>query len=600
MERPGLVQRIKTNTAEKLTVRFFTALFLSCSLFLSLAFPVPFTNALFFKVTPFIPFVLSLLGFHFILSVIFTFINSLKTERSILLFSFSVYALYTAWETEAIWYGFGMSLILLVICVYVFKDGNAPSLKCDINKPFLIIAVCAAALYFALFVGVMSVCRYLTFATPNYDFGIFSQMFYYMRKTLLPLATSERDMLLSHFSVHISPIFYLFLPFYAIFPSPVTLLVCQAVTLASGVIPVVMICKKLGLSKKAAAAFALIYALYPALAGGCFYDLHENIFLAPLLLWLFYFIVKDKWYGVAIFSLLVMLVKEDAPVYVAFAGIYVLITVKKKGRLKGLFMLAGSVIYFAAAALLLNTYGGGVMSERFANYMTNQSDSLLNAAANVIKDPAFVVHQMFDTAADAAAENKIEFILRMFIPLGFLPFFTKKLSRYILLLPLVLINLMSDYVYQHSIFFQYTYGPLAFLMFLSILNYSELSEKIRRMVGTYAVAASLLICMQSVWQKPNYLQYYLKDQKYYDTMRSAVASVPKDASVGADTFCCAAASDRDQIYELDETSHTDELDYIIIDLRSPAGKAKLPAYERSGDYSEYYRLDGWVAIYKRR
>ncbi len=600
MEKPGLVQRIKTNTAEKLTVRFFTALFLSCVLLLLFAFPVPFTNALFFKKTAFLPFILCLLGFQFALSVIFTFVNSLKVERLLLLVSFSGYALLTAWETEAIWYGFGMSLIILVICVYVFKDGHAPALRRDIKKPFLIVAVCAAALYFALFVGFMTVGRYLTFATPNYDFGIFSQMFFYMKKTLLPLATSERDMLLSHFSVHISPIFYLFLPFYAVFPSPVTLMVCQAVMLASGVIPVVMISKKLGLSNKAAAAFALIYALYPALAGGCFYDLHENKFLAPLLLWLFYFIVKDKWYGIAIFSLLVMFVKEDAPVYVAFAGVFVLVTAKKKGRLKGLFMLIGSVVYFIAAALLLNTYGGGVMSERFANYMSTQSDSLLNVVANVIKDPAFAVHQMFDTTADAMAENKIEFLLRMFIPLGFLPFFTKKLSRYILLLPLVLINLMSDYVYQHSIFFQYTYGPLAFLIFLSILNYSELSEKIRRMTGTYAVVASLLICMQSVWQKPNYFQYYLQDQKYYDTVRAAIDSVPKDASVGADTFYCAAASDREQIYELDETVHASELDYIILDLRSPAGEAKLPAYERSGDYSEYYRLDGWIAIYKRR
>ncbi|MBR6921026.1 MAG: DUF2079 domain-containing protein, partial [Clostridia bacterium] len=362
MEKPGLVQRIKTNTAEKLTVRFFTALFLSCILLLLFAFPVPFTNALFFKKTAFLPFILCLLGFHFALSVIFTFVNSLKVERLLLLVSFSGYALLTAWETEAIWYGFGMSLILLVICVYVFKDGHAPALRRDIKKPFLIVAVCAAALYFALFVGFMTVGRYLTFATPNYDFGIFSQMFFYMKKTLLPLATSERDMLLSHFSVHISPIFYLFLPFYAVFPSPVTLMVCQAVMLASGVIPVVMISKKLGLSNKAAAAFALIYELYPALAGGCFYDLHENKFLAPLLLWLFYFIVKDKWYGIAIFSLLVMFVKEDAPVYVAFAGVFVLVTAKKKGRLKGLFMLIGSVVYFIAAALLLNTYGGGVMS----------------------------------------------------------------------------------------------------------------------------------------------------------------------------------------------------------------------------------------------
>ena len=119
-------------------------------------------------------------------------------------------------------------------------------------------------------------------------------------------------------------------------------------------------------------------------------------------------------------------------------------------------------------------------------------------------------------------------------------------------------------------------------------------------MGTYAALASLLICTQSVWQKPNYMQYYINDRQYYCAVRYAISSIPKEASVCADTFYCAAASDRDKLYEFDETSHKDEVDYIILDLRAPSGRTKLTAYERSGDYSEYYRLDGWVAIYKRR
>ena len=600
MEKISLKEKIRKNTPEKLVLRFFCALFLSCILFLLIAYPVPFNNAVFFKKVGFPPFICSLLGFFAVLSVIFTLIDSLKLERLILLVSFTGYALTTLFETSDIWYGFGVCLVLIIVCFYVFKDEYAPALKRDINKRLVMIIAVAAGSYFALFAGVQTVCKYLSLTTPNYDFGIFSQMFYYMKNTFLPYATAERDMLLSHFAVHISPVFYLFLPFYAVFPRPETLMVCQAVLLASGVIPAVMICRKLGLSNKATAAFALIYALYPALAGGCFFDLHENKFLAPLLLWLFYFIVKNKWYGIAIFSVLVMLVKEDAPVYVAFAGIFVLVSAKKKDRFKGLAMLAGAVIYFIAAALLLNAFGEGTMNERFYNYMSDQNDSLLNVAANVIKDPAYVIHQMFNASADPAVETKIEFMLRMFIPLGFLPFFTKKLHRYILLLPLVLINLMPDYVYQHSIFFQYTYGPLAFLIFLSVLNYSELSGKIKRMTGTYAVIASVFICTQSVWSNMNYAENYISNRQYCDTVRAAIDTIPEDASVAANTFYCAAASQRAELYDLDETSHAREVDYIILDLRSSNGIEKLRSFERSMDYSEYYRLDGWVAIYKKR
>ena len=69
-------QRIKTNNAEKLTLRFFTALFLSCVLFMIIVFPVPFDNVVFFRRVPFLPFIGSLVGFYALLCVVFTLVDS--------------------------------------------------------------------------------------------------------------------------------------------------------------------------------------------------------------------------------------------------------------------------------------------------------------------------------------------------------------------------------------------------------------------------------------------------------------------------------------------------------------------------------------------
>ena len=93
-------------------------------------------------------------------------------------------------------------------------------------------------------IGTVTSLRYLTFSAPNFDFGIFVNMFYNMKETGLPEVSCERDVLMSHFAVHISPIYYLLLPFFAIFPSPLTLQIGQAVIIASGVIPVVFLCQK--------------------------------------------------------------------------------------------------------------------------------------------------------------------------------------------------------------------------------------------------------------------------------------------------------------------------------------------------------------------
>ena len=80
------------------------------------------------------------------------------------------------------------------------------------NRLLLFLSV-AAAVGFS-FTAVMTVLRYRLNYASAYDFGIFSQMYYYMDKGLSPLTTCERDWLLSHFADYLSPVFYVRLPWY--------------------------------------------------------------------------------------------------------------------------------------------------------------------------------------------------------------------------------------------------------------------------------------------------------------------------------------------------------------------------------------------------
>lgn len=41
-----------------------------------------------------------------------------------------------------------------------------------------------AASIFIIYVGVIAILRYKTYRNPNFDFGIWSQMFYYMKNPL--------------------------------------------------------------------------------------------------------------------------------------------------------------------------------------------------------------------------------------------------------------------------------------------------------------------------------------------------------------------------------------------------------------------------------
>lgn len=469
----------------------------------------------------------------------------------------TMYGFLTVQKNTSTGYMLGVGIFLAVAIAYAV---NKVTVFAEIKKRSTVIIISVvASLFFISYVGAIAVLRYVTYRNPNYDFGIWSQMFYYMKNTFKPLTTCERAEygLISHFAVHFSPIYYLYLPFYYIFPYPVTLNVLQVLTLAAGVIPLMLLCKHKGLSKAATAAFAVIFFMFPALSGGTFYDLHENCFLVPMLLWLFYFVEKDNLKGIIIFTVLTLLIKEDAAIYPAFIGIYMAVGLKNYA--KGAIVGCISVAYFLIVSMFMSKYGLGIMDNRFSNYMVNSATgSLVDVIRNFIANPAYVLEQSF-------APKKIEFMFLMFAPLGFLSFASKKASRVILFIPVILINLASNYQYQYSIFFQYVFGSIAILFYLAVVNYSELSEKVRRFMGYFAICMAIVVAPACALSKKYYFDVYSKEKTNIAELNAAMETIPQDASVIASTFFLPHLSDRDEIYEYRKI---DKLtDYVVLDIR---------------------------------
>ena len=150
---------------------------------------------------------------------------------------------------------------MFFIIVWIGKDDklNINDIKLPKNSEWITAGV--LLLLFTILVSVASIARYNAYMASNFDFGIFTQMFENMRTTGLADTTVERNVLMSHFGVHFSPFYYVLLPFYAICPRPETLLVIQAAFVALGIIPVVLICKQLKLTKSVTVACSLIYII---------------------------------------------------------------------------------------------------------------------------------------------------------------------------------------------------------------------------------------------------------------------------------------------------------------------------------------------------
>ena len=520
-----------------------------------------------------------------------------------------------------------------------------------------------------LHIGVLSrilVLRVQNFNTPNFDFGLFVQMFHYMDKTGLPLTTLERNTLLSHFQVHFSPIFYLLLPFYKLWPRPETLQILQILVAASALIPAFLIVRQLRLPRGWQTALCALLLLHPGLSGSSLYDLHENCFLAPLILWLLWAALRRKWGAFSVFALLLLGVKEDAFIYLFSVGLWLfcggipscegqaVLDPLKAGKagerpvneevrekqqainmkasekkqwqplssnsiqVAGLFSMLAALTFFAAVSAWLSRGGEGVMLYRFENIQALPDWGLLGYALTAFSLPGWILEQLF-------MPDKLLYLLKMLLPFGLLPLFSRRLRHGFLLLPFVLINLLSNWSYQYNLNFQYHYGTTVLLFFVSavVLWESQTTwqpdvlaarpDPVRRLVAALLAfalfSASALTLPEWSWRLRSELAEASLDQ-FSPDVHEALTAIPESDCVYTTGFFAAALAARPHIFEvgpyasypIDPTVPAYQPDFIVLDERYPeeidAMAEQIADWEAEGFVTSYRKV-GVLRILKK-
>ncbi|MGN0595643.1 MAG: DUF2079 domain-containing protein [Hominimerdicola sp.] len=444
--------------------------------------------------------------------------------------------------------------------------------------------VVVVSLIFFWFFSYGTVKRYEGYGSSCFDFGLFAQMFEYMAKTGIQYSTLERNELLTHFTVHFSPIFYLMLPFYMIWRTPQCLLVLQALVVISGVIPAYKLCKMFGLRRFETVMACIVYVSFPAFTSAGYYDIHENVFLAPLILWLMYFMRKENMVATVVSTLLVLCVKEDAGFYLVFAGLYWLFSYKKK-RI-GAVVLSLGALGFVLTNMFINIYGEGIKANRFDVFITNQDAGLLGVIINVIKNPAYFMGMLL-------SPEKILFVILMTLPLLFMCFKLRNWGDLFLLAPFLIINLSTEYTYQFSIDFQYIYGSGPLLYYLYLKNISACEN--RRKLLVVSAMSSVLIWNFAVSGK---YQLYVESAKNTEPINAAnqcIESLDTTAVVYADTYISPALYRFENVYLLDNADVSDA-DYILLDTRNSNYKENLEKYINE---FPFYEEHGYVAVMSR-
>lgn len=474
-------------------------------------------------------------------------------------------------------------LFLAVLFLFQFKK-TKPNHNKKIKHLIPIIAI--VSLVQLYIISKHGILRYKTFLAPNFDLGIPMQNFYYMAKTWIPYSTCERDFLLSHFAVHTSFIYYLVMPFYKLFMNGYTLPIVSGVLVVSGIIPTYLIAMNHKLKDYTKLLVCLTYLIYAPMICGTFYDFHENMFLLPLLLWVFYFYEKNNKIGFIISAILVLFVKEDAPLYMIIFGIYMYFDGHKK---EGAITSILSTIYFVLGVSLLNKYGIGVMSERYGNLIYENS-GMLGVIKTFIVNPSYFMKQL------VSGKGKIEYYIQILLPFGFIPLISKDKKNYILLIPLLL-TAMTTYIYGYDITHHYIYGGMAFLVYLFILNIKNIKSKNYLTVCFIGAILVNMACVVTPIYKT--LQDYNTRKDYYAEKERVLQKIPKNATVSATGFLLPHLANRDIIYEVYYHENKTDIDYVVIETFSKENREFLKYYI-DHNYKEFSKYEDIVILKKQK
>lgn len=228
---------------------------------------------------------------------------------------------------------------------------------------------------------------------------------------------------------------------------------------------------------------------------------------------------------------------------------------------------------------------------RYDNLMVTDYDGIAGLVMNILKDPAYTISQLLDA-------EKAEFLLWMFVPVMFLPLYTRRLSRYILLIPLVLLNLLSDYQYQHSIYYQYAYASGTLVIYLTYLELSSFRGNRARRFSAYIIILSFLLSTASISSRNTYYSEYKTNGDIRGEVHKLLERIPEDASVSATTTYVPPLAQRDEIHKY---TTGDTTDYIVLSVEGKNGEIYRPAAQNylENGYHLFGEVDDIVIVLEK-
>jgi len=384
-----------------------------------------------------------------------------------------------------------------------------------LRNPLALMIIC-----YTVVMSIATILKHHFFFTTAWDLGIFNQAFWSTVHGRFFYYTVEPWLGECFFSAHFSPILVLLVPFYAVYPSPETLLVLQSFIIALGAVPVYYLARD-ELGENFGLLFAVLYLTYPALIGANLFDFHVEAFAPVTILFTIYFLKKRNPKLFALSLILALMSLEYVGFMTILIALYAFtVEIKAKAQLKKIIPYVIFTICLSIAWIFISF----TIRSIIRNPRTQTMDILI-PVLNELGNPLQLLSYIFYDYS-----NKVLYLIMIFAP----PLFTSLLSPYFLLtLPWLLFAFVSNYSPYYGIQFQYSLILIPFIFTSSIYGVKRLLQITnlkKEVFSKFLLFFALGFLVGSV----TFLQPYLSsnfDAKAVEPIHRVISLIPSNASV---------------------------------------------------------------------
>lgn len=426
-------------------------------------------------------------------------------------------------------------------------------------------AVLIAATFYAIHASYYTILRHQLLGTAGFDLGIFDNLMFnalHGRPFKSTVAVPDG----SYLSNHAEYGMFLFAPIYALRPGSESLLVLQSTFIGFAAVPLYYFaCTQL--PRVLAAAIACVYVFYAPMHGANYYDFHWMPQSMLFFFWIFYAIATNRRIAIAVLTVVICSIREDAALGLIATGLYLIIVGYRP--LLGAILTGVSAVWFVIVKFIIMPWAGPWwFADIYKDLVAAGESGYGSVVKTILINPNYFIRQLLN-------ETKAAYTLHLLAPLAFLS--VRNPALWVLMLPGFFVTLMTTgYAPTTSITFQYVTHWVPFLFAGAVITLRLRGERLGGAAAKAGVAALCfgVLCHSyvfgAIFQHNTFIGGFSRvqfemsneERQRYKDLREIAAKIPPDASVAATELEIPHVSTRLDAYTLKVTAG--DAQYLLI------------------------------------